>query len=55
VSPGLRKLAFELTGRPVPALSKVAYYKNLVREFAYTARVEGLAFATRRIGLLFHR
>ena len=49
VSPQLRKLAFELSNRPVPSISKLGYLLGLVSEFAYATRCNGLGFAISQI------
>ena len=55
VSPQLRALAFELSGREVPKLGKLGYYKALADEFAYSTRVNGLGFAFARVGVYLER
>ena len=55
VSPSLRRLAFEMTGRPCPKLSGWGYFKALVSEFFYSWRSNGFSFAWSRVGVYFRR
>lgn len=55
VSPQLRRLAFELSGREVPPISGLGYAKALVSEFAYSIQTNGAGFAIVRTGVYFDR
>ena len=55
VSPQLRRLAFEMSGRPVPKISGMGYAKALVDEFAYSISTNGLGFAIVRTGVYLDR
>lgn len=45
VSPQLRRLAFELSCRPVPRISGLGYLRGLVEEYVYSIRSNGPGFA----------
>lgn len=55
VSPQLRRLAFELSGREVPKISGLGYAEALVSEFAYSIKTNGVGFAVVRTGVYFDR
>lgn len=55
VSPQLRRLAFELSGREVPPISSLGYGRALVEEFAYSIGTNGLGFAVARTGVYLER
>lgn len=55
VSPQLRRLAFELSGREVPRISGFGYARGLVEEFAYSVRTNGPGFAVVRTGVYLER
>jgi hypothetical protein len=55
VSPQMRRMAFEMAGRPVPKLSHWPYFCSLVSEFFYTWRTNGFLFAMKRVGIFFVR
>ena len=55
VSPQLRALAFELSGREVPPMSKWGYFKGLFKEFLYSVKVNGIGFAIARTGVYLER
>ncbi|MBQ6410574.1 MAG: glycosyltransferase [Atopobiaceae bacterium] len=55
VSPQLRALAFELSGREVPTMDKLGYYRALAKEFVYSTRINGLGFAFARVGVYLER
>lgn len=45
VSPQLRRLAFELSGREAPAISGIGYARGLIDEYLYSIRSNGVGFA----------
>lgn len=55
VSPQLRALAFGLSGRPVPHISKLGYLKGLISEFAYSIKINGLGFAAMQTSVYLRR
>ena len=55
VSPQLRQLAFRLSGREVPKISKLGYLRGLVSEFAYSIRTNGMGFARMQTALYLRR
>ena len=55
VSPQLRRLAFELSGREVPRISGMGYARALVDEFGYSISTNGLGFAVVRTGVYLER
>ena len=55
VSPQLRRLAFDLSGRDVPRISGLGYAKGLAAEFAYSIETNGLGFAIVRTGVYLER
>ena len=55
VSPQLRRLAFELSGRPVPRISGLGYARALVDEFRYSISTNGPGFAVVRTGVYLER
>ena len=54
-SPAMRQLAFELSGREAPELSRLGNVAFLADEFGYYVRTNGPGFALSRIGLYFKR
>ncbi len=55
VSPQLRALAFSLSGRPVPRISKIGYLKGLLSEFAYSIKINGIGFAAMQTSIYLRR
>ncbi len=55
VSPQLRRLAFELPRREVPAISGMGYAKALFSEFGYSIATNGMGFALVRTGVYLER
>ena len=55
VSPQLRQLAFRLSGREVPKISKLGYPRGRVSEFAYSIRTNGMGFARMQTALYLRR
>ena len=55
LSPGVKRFFFAQAEKPIPRISSIPYAKNLVREFFYSWRTSGLAFALSRLGLFKKR
>jgi hypothetical protein len=55
VLPQLRALAFSLSGRPVPRISKIGYLKGLLSEFAYSIKINGVGFAAMQTSIYLRR